>query len=216
MFLTLFVPLDAGSGPGDPDAGPADKAASHWLKRLRECQKGVFSIRADFVQERFHKLRPSPEKMVGVAEVRRGGRVRLKYLKPTGKTITSDGEVLWAYDQEERTAYKSDAKKSLINRIFGFILDDGGDAFSSRLLGGETQTGKGPVAIELSGRVEDPAVKKVVLTLDEPCPLITRVLVVDHTGAVTRITLSNIETNVKLGKRRFIFRPPRGTSVVKP
>ncbi|MCP4600013.1 MAG: outer membrane lipoprotein carrier protein LolA [Proteobacteria bacterium] len=197
------------------DAGSLDDPTIPWIKHLRKCQQGVFSIKADFIQERLHRLEPTEKKMRGVVKVRRGGRVRLEYFKPERRLIVSDGKTLWAFDPSEKTAIKSKASKSLLLRLFAFFVDtDNEDAFHARHLGGALKPGAGSAAIELVPKTRDPIVASIVLTLEEPAPCVKRVLVVDNSGAVIRITLENIRTNPGLGRKLFTFIPPQGTKIV--
>jgi outer membrane lipoprotein carrier protein len=216
FILLLFAPAAAGVGPNQaPDAGAVDDQAAQWIETLRACHESVFSIQADFVQERFDKLNSEGEEMEGIVLVRRGGLVRLDYQKPERRVIVSDGVTLWAFDKAERTAVRDDVKNSLLTRVFGFVLGEGEDAFLVRRLGGADKPGQGPVVLELVPRAEDAFVESVALSLDCPCPCVKRVLVVDRTGAVIRVTLSNVRTNVKVGKGRFKFAPPRGVKIIQ-
>ncbi len=174
-------------------------------------------MQASFVQERLHKLEPRGEVMKGVVKLRRGGRIRVAYSEPARQLIISDGQALWAFDPGQKTAMQGRTAHSLLPRLFGFLLDDGErDSFVARHLGGDPQPGSGKAAVQLLPRSRDPIVASLVLTLEKKCPCVSRVLVVDHAGVVTRITLARVRTNLGFGQKLFVFKPPPGVKIVQP
>jgi outer membrane lipoprotein-sorting protein len=42
------------------------------------------------------------------------------------------------------------------------------------------------------------------------------VLFEDHSGSVTRVTLTGVKTNVGIGNKLFRFTPPAGAAIVQP
>ncbi len=219
MLVVIAVVVTAGKRDSKDltDAGTSDEAADTWLKHIRKCQRGIFSIRANFTQEHLRRLGPKEKPDTGIVKVRRGGRVRLRYDKPSRRLIVSDGNTLWAFSPSSKTVIQSSARGSLMPRLLNYFLgDEPGDSFVARHLGGATSPKDGSSAIELVPKKRDTVIAKVVLTLRQACPCVQRVLVVDHTGAVIRVTLDNIRTNVGLKKSLFTFKPPRGTKIVKP
>ena len=194
-----------------------DATAKIWLKHMRGCLKKVFSIKAKFVQEHRAKHRAEDEKWEGVLEVRRGGRYRLTYKLPDKRLVVSDGETIWAYDREAKTAYSSPAGETVLDDLLALLVGKETEhAVEVRFLGGSGHPDEGVAAIELVPSRNHPFLSSIVLTLEKACPAIRRILVTHHDGSVTRVTLSDIKTNVGMGKRRFMFKPPGGTRVVTP
>ncbi len=222
VAFTLISALNWEGRSSEPVDGGADKGnsgdpASLWLMHVRKCQSGVFSIQADFIQERLHRLNPIDKPMKGTVKARRGGRVRLEYSKPVQRLLVSDGMFLWAFDKKDKTAIRSRADGSLLLRLFELFVDTGqGTDFIARHLGGALQPGDGPAAVELVPMSRDPVVSSIVLTLEESCPCLRRVLVIDHSGAVIRVTLDHIRTNVGLVRKLFTFTPPPGAKILRP
>ncbi len=199
------------------DGGMDDQRADRWLNHARVCQKGVFSLEAVFVQELKHRLEPVQEKMTGKVQVRRGGRIRIEYQKPKNRLVVSDGKTVWAYDSEAKTAITGRARDFVLHRLFGFLLyEESRDGFLISHLGGGAGPEDGRGAIQLVPKSKDPMVKSVVLTLEKSCPCLKRILIEDVTGAVIRVTFDNIRINAAIGAKRFTFRPPPGTKIIRP
>jgi outer membrane lipoprotein carrier protein len=213
LFLILSSSARAEPADGGADADPA----AAWIDHVRACQRGVFSIEARFTLDLEHRLDPAVERLEGVAKVRRGGRVRLELAAPKRGLLVSDGTTLVAYYPGEKVAYRSTSASTMVGRLFAFFLGEAtsGD-FTVRRLGGEGSPGEGRAAIELTPVREDPLVAAIVLTVEAVCPAVSRVLVVDHAGGVTRVGLERVRTNVGLGKALFEFTPPPGVKVIQP
>jgi outer membrane lipoprotein-sorting protein len=217
ILIVLLGGLASSSVASPVDAGLELDSAQKWLTRARESTKKTFSIRAKFKQELFHRLKPESQTMYGVAEVRRGGRVRLTYKRPKVCLLISDGQQLWSYDPKSQTAILGDPADSLLLRLFGILIGDGAESdFIARHIGGGLSPGVEPAAIELVPRKRDSSVASIVVTLKGKEPQLLRVLIVDHGGTVIRITLSNIQYNVGLPGRLFSFELPKGAKVVHP
>jgi outer membrane lipoprotein-sorting protein len=212
-LLVAVLVLSAAGGDECPEAD----GATAWMAHLRSCLGRVFSIRAEFVQERWQKLHGVRDEWRGTLEVKRGGRYRITYVAPNPRLLVSDGTRSWAYIRSAKVAYSSPEGDATWTRIAGFLVgDEVKKAFNSSLLTGASQPAEGLGAVELTPREKDPFLASLVLVLDNRCPCIRRLLVTHHDGSVTRVTLSEVRFNVGIGKRRFTFTPPRGTRVVGP
>jgi outer membrane lipoprotein carrier protein len=201
---------------GAMGADQPDHPTDAWIRHSRRCLREVFSIRANFVQElKYKRDHPAAEVFHGVVEIRRGGRYRMTYNTPDKRLVVCDGHTIWSYDQPTRTVYTSAVANTILDEAWGLLAGDNAEtAFVARYLGGTSDPKEGRAAIELLPRKKDALVASVVVTLSSQCPAVQRILVVDHTGSVMRISLDGIETNVGLGRRRFTFKPPRGTQVI--
>lgn len=198
------------------DAGTDDDPAAKWLETVTACYENINSIQADFVQERFDKLGAEAETMAGVLQARAGGLARLEYTTPKGRAVISDGKTVWAVDRNEKIAFRQSADKSPLFGVLDFLFKGGARTFAVRFLGGEKNPGRGSAVLELKPLDSDPFIERVALTLEEPCPCVKRVLVVDRSGSVVRVTLTNTKTNVKIGRGRFTFSPGAGIRLVIP
>jgi outer membrane lipoprotein-sorting protein len=218
LILFVFILFLSPGEVSASDTSSPDEAAEVWLKHVRRCLRKIFSFRADFVQEiKYKREHPKAEVFRGVVEVRRGGRYRLTYKEPQKRVVVCDGRTIWSFDRPSKTAITTSVDRTLLDEALGLLVGEETEtAFMVRHLGGARIPEDGRAAIELLPRSKDALIAKVVVTLNKKCPCIERILVVDHTGAVMRIDLDRIETNVGIGKRRFIFRPPKGATIVNP
>jgi outer membrane lipoprotein carrier protein len=212
LLFALLAPLASIARDVDEPDGSAV-----WLAHLRDCLKNVFSIKASFVQENRAKNRPNGAAWSGTLEVRRGGRYRIAYKTPKPRLIVSDGKTIWAFDRAASVAVSSPADGSILDSLLGFLVGSGtSELFDAVLLGGASHPDEGFGVLDIIPVQKHPYFSSVILTLGGDCPCIRRVLVTYPGGSLTRITLSEIQTNVGMGQRRFQFTPPRGMRVVVP
>jgi outer membrane lipoprotein-sorting protein len=106
----------------------------------------------------------------------------------------------------------------MLPKLLNFFVEDSDPSvFTPRYLGGDSFPKTGArAAIELVPKNRDRYIESIILTVIEPCPAVTRVLVVENKGAVIRVSLSNIQTNESIATHRFVFVPPKGTNIVAP
>lgn len=209
--LTGMLPVSlAERGKDDP--------AKLWIRKSRRCLHRVFSIRATFLQETKCRLeRPGPTEASGILAVRRGGRYRIDYKIPESRLLVSDGVTAWSYDRSRQMVYTSPARESMMAAVASLLTGEMTDqALTVTFLGGSTSPDEGIAALELIPTDGNRWIRSVVLTLTPDCPCIKRIMVVDHTGCATRITLDRIETNVGLRERHFRFTPPKNARVITP
>ncbi|MFO8072856.1 MAG: outer membrane lipoprotein carrier protein LolA [Polyangia bacterium] len=222
--LVLLVPYRLVAADEElPDGGPDDAGAAldpalRWLESARECLDGAFSFEADFTQELIHPLGNPTGPMRGRVQLRRGDRLRLDYRKPRRRLVVSDGEIVRAWDPENRTVIETRSARSPIHAAFRFALAAGGsDDFTARLLGGPGDPARGgPAVLELIPLRESPLVERVLVTLVPDCPPVRRVVLIDRAGCAVRITFFEARLDAGIGHRRFVFEPPPGARVVRP
>jgi len=216
--IVLFL-LVSGRARGDEadEERPIAPTAEAWIAHLQACQKRIFSVEARFTQALVHRLKPETEELSGTVRIRRTGGVRIDYTAPVRRLVVSDGTSLWVYDKETNQALKSRADESLLPALFELFLGPGDrKRFEATYLSGGTAGGAQVAVISLTPATRDPFVASIVLTLEDRCPSVRRVLVEDHSGSVTRVTLTALKTNVGIGNNLFRFTPPAGATIVQP
>ena len=133
------------------------------------------------------------------------------------RAIIANGQAIWALDAATKTVFAERPATSMLPRLFGLLFGPpDAQAFELRPLSPGTDAGRPLAVIELIPRQRDPFVSSIVLTLADRCPPVRRVLVVDHSGSVTRVTLTRVRMNVGLGRGPFELRLPRGYRLVRP
>ncbi len=141
----------------------------------------------------------------------------MTYETPLRRLLVSDGVTSWAYDRAKQIVYTSPAEESIMAEVAALLTGEMADqALTVTFLGGAKTPDKGIAALELAPGDGHSWIRSIVLTLTADCPCIKRILVVDHTGCATRITLDQIETNVGLGANLFRFTPPINAQVINP
>jgi outer membrane lipoprotein-sorting protein len=212
--LALAAGLAAGARP----AGEAEPGAA-WLGHLRSCVAGVHTLSARFTHDLSHPLGARAASGTGRLELRRGGRLRLDYDDPPGRTVVSDGRFVRSWDPPTRLFVEQPARDSLLPLAFAFLLDAGAaPGLAVRFLGGADAPvpGGGRAVIALVPAAERSVVERMALVLEPSCPGVRRVMVEERGGTASRFTFEEIAINPGIGHRRFVLEPPAGVTVVHP
>ena len=201
----------------ETDNANADRAAA-WMDRVRQCRLETRTIRADFVQERLHPLGAKTSVMKGTIEAAIGGLFRMTYREPSGRLLVSDGKDLWAYNPEDKSVVRTKSKYSILTRLLEFFVEEGDEPqFTAEYLGGDRAPATGERAvIKLVPIGRDRLVESIVLTVTEHCPAVVRVMVVETSGSITRISFHNTQVNQVIKRGKFVFSRPKGIRLVEP
>ncbi len=217
IFLLILI-IGTHVWSQDLDGGSAPDPAVAWIAHARDCLKKVYSVRANFLQERISKQGHATSGAKGIVAIRRGNRFRIDYTEPLRQTVVSDGTVVWSYDQRDKTAFSIPVRGTVLPSIFSFLwgIDETSPLRARHIGGALSPKSSGRAAVALILPQTYLPIETVVLTITSNCPGISRVLLGDAAGILTRITLSDVQTNVGIGARWFRFTPPRGTRIVDP
>lgn len=169
-----------------------------WLTRAEDYFNTIHSIRAGFFQ-----ISPEGGGVEGVFYLRRPGRLRVEYLPPTPVLIVGDGVFLHFHDTELGQVSDWPIFDTPLGAISGNRLK-----FNENLIVTEFHRRSGAMAITLV-KGEDPGLGSLTLFFSETPMELKQWKVVDAQGLATTVALFNIETNVELDAKLFVFDDPR-------
>ena len=196
--LAMWVAVGQPAQAQEPNALVLDEAAQDSLAAVERYLNGLQTLKADFRQ-----VGPDGELAEGVIYMRRPGLLRVEYAPPVPVLIVGDG--LWIHYHDMELGQVND----------WFIYDTPLGALTREVtrFGEELEVA---AFAERDGRIEVTVVHEddprggsltLVLTAD-PLRLFTW-RVTDAQGLVTTVALHDLQTNIRLPRRLFVFDDPR-------
>ena len=180
---------------------------SGFLKKHSE----VISMEADFTQEVSYKNPARKTASSGKLYLKKPGKMRLIFSSPLSDELVSDGKKYWVYQADLAQAIEMPLQSAPAG--FGF-LDGTIDLKKEFTLGKTKKTDFGHEMEFFPKNPELPA-KKAVLETDADFSIV-KITVTDGFGAVTVVTLKNKRMNPDISDDFFVFKAPKGVTVVKP
>ena len=171
---------------------------------------GVRSLTADFKQELYGADEHVVQTQTGKLSLQRPNRFRWSYANPSELIMVADGKKLWMYDVE-------------LAQVTVSPLDDTAGASPAMLLSGdrdvrddfevvETFTRDGLEWVKLKPKAGAADFISVTIGFEGTAP--QRLVLVDGSNQVTRISLANVAVNPELADSVFEFKPPPGVDVI--
>ena len=206
LILTLLcailalAPLHAEEPADLQGAIPAvlDADEASWLQRTEDYFNSIDSMRAAFFQ-----TSSEGGTAEGVFYLRRPGRLRIEYLPPTPVLIVGDGLLLHFHDTE--LGQVNDWP--IFDTPLG-ALSSNEIKFNDDLVVTDFRRRSGALAITLVKR-EDSGLESLTLFFSEAPMEFKQWKVIDAQGLVTTVALLDVETNIALDNRLFVFDDPR-------
>ena len=206
LILTLLcavlalTPLHAEESAEFESAIPAVLNADEtsWLQRAQDYFNSIDSIRAAFFQ-----TSSEGGTAEGIFYLNRPGRLRVEYLPPTPVLIVGDGLLLHFHDTE--LGQVNDWP--IFDTPLGALSSDE-VKFNDDLVVTDFHRRSGALAITLVKR-EDSGRGSLTLFFSEAPMEFKQWKVIDEQGLVTTVALLDVETNIELDNRLFVFDDPR-------
>ena len=207
-LTVLFALLISAAIPHAQAKRPADVLA-------RDVQTRYQSIRdfsADFVQSYRGGVLKTQTTESGTLAVKKPGKMRWKYVKPERKEFVSDGSKMSVYIPADKQVTVSDtAGQATTPDLF---LSGRGDIARDFTPGYVDSPVPGTIALKLVPRKSEPEYEYLILALDPATLQIRGLTSRDHQGGESTFTFANIKENRGLSDNDFVFRPPRGVTVI--
>ena len=197
-MLAVWFALGQAAQAQETGALALDGAAQESLAAVERYLNGLQTLKADFKQ-----IGPEGEPAEGVIYMRRPGLLRVEYAPPVPVLIVGDG--LWIHYHDKELGQVNDwfiyetPLGALTREVTRFGEDLEVTGFAKR-----------------SGRIEvtvvhedDPRGGSLTLILDADPLRLIRWRVTDAQGLVTNVTLHDLQTNIRLPRRLFVFDDPR-------
>jgi outer membrane lipoprotein carrier protein len=190
-------------------ADPAPKL-DPLLKGIEDRYNKSKTVQVDFVQTYTDRARKTTEK--GTLFLKRPGRMRWQYSSPAGKLWVCDGQIVSAYDPEQKRVEKSKLKNDEDLRApFAFLL---GKLHFHDQFGRFDMNPEGPDTKIIAIPKSDKMVYTEVAFVASPDFTIKRVIVKGQDGSVMDYVFENEKRDPLLPDALFKFTPPGDVEVV--
>ena len=187
------------------------------LAEIQKRYETTADFEAQFVQEYVGKVMQRPQKGEGQVYFKKKGMMRWDYQTPNQKLI-SNGQTLWYYQPEENQVFVSQLSRIIKERTpLAFLAGEGNLSQEFNLVQWNEAASQeeGNYVVELAPKEPNPALAKLILTVDRKTFTVTQADVIDGLGNVTRTRFMNIKTNVSHPDSFFNFTIPPGTDVLR-
>ena len=191
------------------------------IANIQQSYDMIKDFKAHFVQESMVKSwnGAQVQKAQGVVYFKKEGKMYWNYQQPTPQQIISDGKELWFYEPEDKQVTVSEVSTGLQSQISADLLNGKANLkrdFKVTLITSQAEKDKDNLILELTTRVPQSNINRVILRLDKKSFQIHQTEVYDLFDNLTRIRFSRIEINTNLPESLFTFNPPPGVEILTP
>ena len=201
----------AGSGAARTASSPqqvVDRAAKAWAK--------VTTLRAGFEQTVSNPLTGTTANAKGDLLMRRPGRFSVSFTDPAGDRVVGDGTHTWVYlpSTNPGQVIKLRSKNAPAGPgIVDELLTGSRDRFTAADAGTATIGGRATRAVTMT-----PATPvqftKATIWVDDADGTVRQFELVEASGLVRRVRLTNVRLNASVPASSFTFTPPKNARVV--
>jgi outer membrane lipoprotein-sorting protein len=176
----------------EADAPTLDREAV--LADINAYLNEIETLRADFTQ-----VAPDGSAAGGELSIARPGRLRFEYADPSPIRIIADGTTVAIEDQDLETVDRIPLRSTPLWWLLKRDIDIAADA---EIVGMESEFGFLYVTLrDPSGEMEG----EIMFVFAEPSYELREWFVTDALGEVTRVSLNNVETGIRLNPRLFVI-----------
>ncbi len=221
LLLTAGKGGKPGKGSGkDPgkDAPKKDPTAAEVVEAIQAFYESTEDYQASFSQVYKNKLYDEEKKSTGKVYLKRPGKMRWEYKKPTVKLFVSDGKTLWVWEAEPNQVFKQDLAASDLPTAISFLMGEGDleKDFTYKLVPNEKAAQKGMTVLELVPRQPSTQYKKLLFMVDSKTYEVKRTIVIDQAGNTNSMRFEKVKTNQGISDKKFEFKMPKGATLVTP
>ncbi len=210
----------APSGDRGASSGEAPDCAAEVAARVQSHYDSVSDFRARFGQVTQSvtlgsATLGSDAPSAGVVQLAKPGKMRWSYETPTPSLVVSDGKTLWLYDPAAGEVQRLPVTQGyLTGAALAFLLGDGklAESFEIRAVDCEPDDA-GTLLLELTPR-EPASYQQLGMRVLRADGSILESEVVDLFGNRTRISFSEVETNLSPADSVFVFEVPEGVMAI--
>ncbi len=213
----LVIAMTALSLTGTRPAGADLPPLPEVIAGIQRQYDGMTDLRARFIQEISLNAMQRTDREEGTLYWKKPQRMLWDYDKPRVKKLIINHRQAWLYIPEDQAAYtqKTGAllKSQTAVRLFsGFsrLQED----FEIRFAQPSGKDREGNYLLLLTPKGRETGASDIVVTVDPERHLVIRCRFVDAYGNVTRLALTQIQTDRRLPDRLFRFEPPPGVDVL--
>lgn len=195
-------------------AAQAQRSPDALARALQARYEGIRDFSADFDQAYQGGVLKTASKERGTVAVKKPGKMRWVYTNPERKEFVSDGRRTYWYVPEDKQVVVGDVPPEDQATSPELFLSGKGDIardFTASYVDAATP---GTVALKLVPRRPEPGYEHLVVTLDPETLQIRSLMTRDRQGGESTLTFTNMKENRGMSDNEFVFRIPRGVTVV--
>jgi outer membrane lipoprotein carrier protein len=207
--LMLFLPLIV--------ARAADRTAPELAAALQRKYDGIKDFSADFTHAYEGGVLHKQITERGHLLVKKPGKMRWDYSAPEPKQFVSDGTKLYSYiPQDKQVIVASVPPDDQAPTPTLFLAGKGNLTrdFTSSLVDAPAGMPAGSRALKLVPKAKQREYEWLTLVVDPGSLAIRGLVTVDGQGGKSSFSFTNLQENVGLADKAFIFKIPRGVDVV--
>jgi outer membrane lipoprotein-sorting protein len=205
-------------------AQTSDPKANAIIQKMETAGRGIKSLQANIVQEKYDKNLGETERSEGTLYFKAGAegqeKVLLDFTKPVKESVSVIGDRVLIYQPATNQAFKTTrAKGAQKNSSLGFLglgYQQAGsqlrDRFLVTYLSDETVAGRNASILDLKPKGQENFTKMMVW-VDAQTGMPIQYVIFGKDNSRTTVTLSNVRNGVKLDDGRFEIKIPSGTNV---
>jgi outer membrane lipoprotein carrier protein len=200
-----------------PTAAAADATLDDVIARIEDRYARLDDLTAAFSQEAFNRSLGQTIPAEGSVYLKRGGKMRWEYTKPTPQEIVSDGKSLWVYTPELNQVNVGEAPRLLAGPAGSFLAGLGKlrEHFTVRFLDpARASDEEGSWVLDLRPRKPEPALARLVIAVDGREYMVRRATLHDQFSNTVTMRFARVVVNSGLSDRLFTFVPPEGVATV--
>jgi len=207
VLACLFICLQA--------PAPAEESIARTIAGLQERYAAVRTVSAGFRQ--LYRAPGIEQVESGILVMRKPGLMRWEYRDPERKLFVADGRKTFLYTPEDRQVQVSSLSADEVRSTpLQFLLGQG-DILKSFTATPETEfraSAEDSALVRLTPRSREPDYAFLVLECDRRTYDLRRIIIREITGNTSEFVLSNLATNVKVDRKEFEFKIPKGVEVI--
>ena len=198
--------------------GQGNKELNEIIDKVQAKYEKINEFHAKFTQESTVKALDQVQEAEGEVWLKKPGKMRWNYYKPTKEEYVSDGSTLWFYNHEEKQIIEStlqDLTDTNTTTTFLSGLGDIGEQFDAGFSNGSLSNDNNYYMIDLLPKGDEEGYNKVTIAVDKGNMLVRNFYLYDPFGNLTKVELKDIEINKGIPDSMFQLKVPKGTELIK-
>lgn len=188
----------------------AQTASADGMASVKAFYEQTKSVRANFHQVVTDKQGRKVQEVDGEMQLLRPNKFRWDYRKPYEQQIISDGNQVWLYDTELAQVTVRSLDKSIGSSPAALLAGGAAIDKTFKLINAPD---KGALEwVNAIPKDKESGFEMILMGFNGN--QIQEMSLVDSFGHTTKIVFSQVEVNLQLGEKNFLFNPPKGVDVV--
>jgi len=195
-------------------SGQANTSPDAVARALQSRYQGIRDFTADFEQTYRGGVLRTQTKERGTVKIKKPGRMRWVYSSPERKEFISDGTKVHTYIPADKQVIVTDVPPDDSASTSALFLAGRGDISRDFTAAFTNSPVPGAIALKLTPRRAQPDYEYLILAVDPITSQLRALVTHDRQGGDATLVFSNMKENQQLSDKEFVFRIPRGATVV--